>query len=342
MMLLVTGIIVFVLAILSIPLSMSSYLAYDFANTSRSLKRQLKTNHELSQKTIAQAKEKQEILANQNKVLEEQVIARTTEIAKQNTVLEHQKKEITDSINYAKRIQQAFLPAQETIHQYIPGSFILYMPKDIVSGDFYFFEKKDDAVYLAAADCTGHGVPGALMSMIVHEKLNHAVKQYDQPAEILKSINQQVKNALKQHQSEGASRDGCDIALCKITSTELVYSGAFRPLYVFDHEKQLREIKATKTAIAGLTPYNQEFEQSSFQLNEIKAVYFFSDGYADQFGGEKNKKLTTRKFKELLALILDQPIDQQRDTLESFFIEWRSELEQIDDVLVIGINFPRL
>ncbi|MGZ4038237.1 MAG: SpoIIE family protein phosphatase, partial [Bacteroidia bacterium] len=274
------SLIVFIaLAVLSLPLSMTAYLSHDFAMTSKSLQQQLETNEELSRQTIRQEKEKQELLANQNKVLEVQVEQRTHEIAKQNKMLEHQKKEITDSINYAKRIQQALLPDLQEISTHLPNSFIFYLPKDIVSGDFYFFHQKDNAIYIAAADCTGHGVPGALMSMIVHEKLNHAMESYSSPAEILKSINSQVKDALKQNQGEHASRDGCDIAICRITDETVTYAGAYRPLYIFNRQNEFSELKATKTAIAGLTPYEQVFEETTLPVSGLKMIYMFSDGY---------------------------------------------------------------
>lgn len=342
-----------VLSILSIPLSMTAYLAYDFAYTNKSLAKKLKENQELNAKSIQQEKEKQELLANQNRTLEIQVAQRTKEIAEQNKMLEHQKKEITDSITYAKRIQQALLPELSEIKAKLPNSFILYLPKDIVSGDFYYFQTfssgaehpgrmeklNESGTYIAAADCTGHGVPGALMSMIVHEKIEAATKIFNQPKDILKSINKQVKDALKQYQNENASRDGCDIAFLKLSNNKLFYSGAYRPLYLFDKENNFSEVKATKTAIAGLTPYDQEFEQHEFDSTQLNAVYVFSDGFADQFGGEKTKKLTTKKFKELLSKIVDLPIDEQKEHLNTFFSSWKGQVEQIDDVLVIGIRF---
>jgi serine phosphatase RsbU (regulator of sigma subunit) len=338
-----------IIAVLSIPLSMSGYLAYDFARTNKSLSDQLKTNEELS-------KEKEAILSNQNKVLETQVQERTQEIAAQNKILEHQKKEIMDSINYAKRIQQALLPDLGLVKHSLPNSFILYIPKDIVSGDFYFFsnltsnstsEKElsnrntnaSSGVLIAAADCTGHGVPGALMSMIVHEKLEQAIKLSTEPSEILKSLNKQVKDALKQSQNENSSRDGCDICFCRIQGNKLSFAGAFRPLYVYRKQGEFTEIKATKTAIAGITPHEQAFAQSELNTDELKAVYLFSDGFADQFGGEKSKKLTTKKFKELLNKVVDLPVEEQKERLEDFFKNWRGNVEQIDDVLVIGIKF---
>jgi len=342
-----------ILAILSIPLSMTAYLAYDFARTNIYLADKLKENVALNEKSLKHEKEKQDLLLNQNQMLETQVAERTKEIADQNKVLEHQKKEITDSINYAKRIQQALLPELSEIKSKLPNSFVFYLPKDIVSGDFYFFQSftagaehpgrthqnNQDGVFIAAADCTGHGVPGALMSMIVHEKLEGATKIFSEPKDILKSINKQVKDALKQYQSESASRDGCDIAFLKIVGNNLSYAGAFRPIYLFDKQGALSEIKATKTAIAGLTPYDQEFAQTEIDTTQLKAIYVFSDGFADQFGGSKSKKLTTKKFKELLSSIVNLPVEAQNLELERFFIDWKGNVEQIDDVLVIGITF---
>ncbi len=333
-----------ILSVLSIPLSMTAYLAYDFAFTNKSLTKQLSENDELSKKSMQQEKEKQDLLANQNKILEVQVSERTKEIGEQNKMLELQKKEITDSINYAKRIQQALLPDLETIQKKLPNSFVLYLPKDIVSGDFYFFyelinTKNSNELLIAAADCTGHGVPGSLMSMIVHEKLCNAVNQTSEPAEILQQLNKQVKDALKQHDTENASRDGCDIAICKITENTISYSGAYRPLYLFNKKGEFSEIKATKTAIAGLTPYDQEFKQTELETKNLKAIYLCSDGFADQFGGEKSKKLTTKKFKLLLTSLINLPVNEQKFKLESFFNNWRGEVEQIDDILIIGITF---
>lgn len=349
----ITFSVLIIIAILSIPLSMTAYLAYDFARTNRNLVDQLQANDALNKKSLEQEKEKQELLSNQNRMLETQVAQRTKEIAEQNKQLEHQKKEITDSITYAKRIQQALLPELSEIKAKLPTSFIYYMPKDIVSGDFYFFQsfnsssdhpgrthvESENGVFIAAADCTGHGVPGALMSMIVHEKLESATRIFNQPKDILKSINQQVKDALKQYQNENASRDGCDIALLKLVGNKLSYSGAYRPLYYFDKNNTFNEIKPTKTAIAGLTPYDQQFDQSELDTNDLKAVYVFSDGFADQFGGEKVKKLTTKKFKELLARIMELPAEVQKAELDTFFTQWKGNVEQIDDVLVIGITF---
>ncbi|HXB41802.1 MAG TPA: SpoIIE family protein phosphatase [Bacteroidia bacterium] len=329
-----------IFAILSLPLSMSVYLAYDFAGANKTLKEQIIQIEDLSVKAIKEEQEKKEILENQNQVLEEQVKERTAEIAEQNSVLENQKKEITDSIIYAKRIQQSILPAEEEFAKHLPKSFVLYMPKDIVSGDFYFLKKKGKEIFVAAADCTGHGVPGALMSMVAHEKLEDAVELNSEPGKILSLLNQGVKKTLKQSNTDNSTRDGCDIVLLRINGKEISYSGANRNLCIIRKgATTVEEIKSTKCAIGGLTSEGQVYLQHEAEMNDGDSVYLSSDGYADQFGGDKEKKLTTRKFKELLLSVQNLSMENQGKYLKDFNITWRNELEQIDDILVIGIRF---
>ncbi|MDX2173285.1 MAG: SpoIIE family protein phosphatase [Bacteroidota bacterium] len=349
----------FILSIISIPLSMSIFLAWDFSQTNKNLKMQLVKNEELSEQTIAQAKEKQELLANQNKFLEEQVEERTREINEQKKELHLKNVEITDSINYSKHIQIALLPEEEDIKLALPGSFILYQPKDIVSGDFYWFHKIDkssfnqrqpsiinqqSSILIAAADCTGHGVPGALMSLIAIENLNKAIEFEQEPCKILELVNKNIKNALKQNTDKSA-KDGMDIALCKIeqlseTSFKVLFSAANRPLWIVRHNaKDVEEIKATKTAIGGHTDYNQIFEQHVLEFSMGDTLYMFSDGYADQFGSDKNKKLTTKRFKEILLEINNLPPEEQKQYLQNYIFNWKGKLEQIDDILVIGLKF---
>jgi len=359
-------------SLISIPISMSVFLAWDFSQTNKNLKQQLVKNEELSAQTIAQEKEKQELLANQNKLLEEQVEERTLEINEQKKELQLKNVEITDSINYSKHIQLALLPEEEDIKNALPGSFILYQPKDIVSGDFYWFKELDksafntrnslvgnSSVLIAAADCTGHGVPGALMSLIAIENLNKAVEFENEPHKILELVNKNIKNALKQNTEKGA-KDGMDIALCKIeqiseTNFKVSYSAANRPLWIVRkvlttelvevasinsaNKIELIEIKATKTAIGGHTDYNRQFEQHSLEFKKGDSIYIFSDGYADQFGSNKNKKLTTKRFKELLIEINDFSPEQQKQHLLNYILNWKGKLEQIDDILVIGLKF---
>ena len=260
------------------------------------------------------------------------------ELGIKNKTIEHQKKEITDSINYAKRIQNAILPDLNLMKTELKNSFVLYEPKDIVSGDFFFFKKQQDEISIACADCTGHGVPGAFMSMIGMKELQIANEKYNTPSEILHFLNIQIKETLKQNNIDG-TRDGMDIAFCKITGTKVLYSGANRPLWILKKEAtSIEEVKSTKVAIGGFTDNDQHFENHTIECNAGDTLYMFSDGYADQFGGNQNKKLTTKKLKNLLLSFQNETMEYQHSILKSFILEWRGENEQIDDVLVIGIR----
>jgi serine phosphatase RsbU (regulator of sigma subunit) len=274
---------------------------------------------------------------------EELVIARTqkVEIEKSKLVAEEKNKNITDSITYAKRIQQAQLPKMDEIHASFPDCFILFKPKDIVSGDFYFFYKNEHSVFIAVADCTGHGVPGALMSMIGSEKLNDAVSLSSDPSEILNRLNKGIKTSLRQSESLDSTKDGMDIALCSVNKKDyrLKYAGANRPLWVIRNgQNTIEEIKATKKAIGGFTEDNQQFSTHEIKLQERDTFYIFSDGYADQFGGEYGKKVMTRKFKEVLLEVRDKPMFEQEIYLDSFIESWKAGAEQVDDILVIGVR----
>ena len=259
-------------------------------------------------------------------------------IRKQNIDIELKKKEITDSIVYSKRIQNAILTNQEEVKSKLSNSFIIYRPKDIVSGDFYFFEHKESSFFIAAADCTGHGVPGAFMSLIGIKELSIAHSQSESTGDILFKLNNQIKNTLKQNQID-STRDGMDIGLIKLEGNQITYSGANRPLWIVRANTLIIEVlKATKAAIGGHTIDNQIFEEHRVNLNKGDSVYLFTDGYADQFGGERGKKLTTKDFKKLLQTIHAKTIHEQQNDLIDFFEKWKGESEQVDDVLVIGIK----
>jgi len=272
-------------------------------------------------------------------------------LAKQKYLIEHQKQEITDSINYSKRIQTAILPHDDQIQKYLPQSFFLYKPKDIVSGDFYFLgvpkKKKGEEIQatgpivVAAADCTGHGVPGALMSVISYQNLNEVSRNYSEPKDMLRKLNYRIKVALKQSDDNKSTRDGLDIALSSIkyiseTQAEVKFAMANRPVYIFK-DAEFLELKPTKHAIGGYTARKQEFEQHEIILNRGDVFYLCTDGYADQFGGDRNKKFTTPRFKELLKSIYHLAIDEQKTQLEEAILSWKGENEQLDDILVIGI-----
>jgi serine phosphatase RsbU (regulator of sigma subunit) len=263
------------------------------------------------------------------------------EFEKRKLIAEEKNKNITDSINYAKRIQLAKLPRKEEIYASLPQSFILFKPKDIVSGDFYFFHKTNQSVFIVAADCTGHGVPGAFMSMIGSEKLADAVAHNSDTSEILKHLNKGIKNSLHQSNSDESTRDGMDVAICSIDTEQHIvrYAGANRPLWIIRKEHAVvEEIKGTRKAIGGFTEDDQHFDSHELKLQAGDTFYIATDGYADQFGGESGKKLMTKKFKEILLDIQDKPMQEQKKHLNKFIENWKAEAEQVDDILVIGVR----
>lgn len=264
-----------------------------------------------------------------------------TEVEKSKHIIEEKNKDITDSINYAKRIQQAKLPRKEIIYSALPDSFVLFKPKDIVSGDFYFFHKNDKSIFIASADCTGHGVPGAFMSMIGSEKLDDALAHSADTSEILRHLNKGIKNSLHQTDSDESTRDGMDIALCSVDTDNCVvkYAGANRPLWIIRNgQTAVEEIKATKKAIGGFTEDSQHFDTHVVQLQHGDTFYIFSDGYADTFGGQEEKKLTTKRFKEILLSIQYKSMQDQEAHLGDFIEDWKAGTEQVDDILVIGVR----
>jgi serine phosphatase RsbU (regulator of sigma subunit) len=253
-------------------------------------------------------------------------------------IIEHKNTEITDSINYAKKIQQSILPEPRDFSAAFPESFVFYRPKDIVGGDFYSLNKIAGKNYLAIADCTGHGVPGAFMSLVGSRELSLAIDKSASVSEILAHLNRGMKETLKQNQQD-KTKDGMDVALVKFEDNGIVVSSANRPLWIFRKMKnEIEEVRPTKAAIGGFTPDEQIFEQHEIVLERGDVVYIFSDGYADQFGGEKGKKMTSKKFREVLLNNSGAEMVMQGTILEKHFDEWRGNTEQIDDVLVIGIK----
>ena len=328
-----------ILAILSLPLSMSVYLAFDFAKANQVLASQIVQIEELSAKAIKEEQEKKLLLENQNKMLEEQVKERTKEINKQKEIIEEKNKDITDSITYAKRIQDAILASKEIKYRIFPSAFVLFKPKDIVSGDFYWFTEKNNARLIAACDCTGHGVPGSLMSMIGNNALNQIVNErgITSPDDILNTLHKEVKKTLKQEENTD-TKDGMDVALLSFSSeTEMEYAGAQRPLWVISNG-ELKETKAIKVSIGGQSYGSDvQFIKHHFSLAKGDVVYIFSDGYADQFNSNE-KKLMTKKFKEILLDIQHLSMLEQEKHLDDFIENWKGNLEQTDDILVIGIK----
>ena len=271
------------------------------------------------------------IIANVQKEAEE----------KYKQLIEEKNLVITDSINYAKRIQQAKLPRREEIYASLQQSFILFKPKDVVSGDFYFFHENNKSVFIVAADCTGHGVPGALMSMIGSEKLADALSQSTDTSEILRHLNIGIKKSLHQSDSYESTKDGMDIAICSVNVKNriIIYAGANIPLwFIRKGMAEVEEIKGTNEAIGGLTEDNQYFVSHELKLQKGDTFYLSSDGYADQFGGQNNKKLMKKKFKEILLNIQDKSMQEQEKHLDNFIENWKAGGKQIDDMLVIGVR----
>lgn len=275
--------------------------------------------------------------------LEEKVKERTLEISRQKEKIEHQNKHITDSINYAKNIQNAVLPPFEFISKKLSDFFILFRPRDIVSGDFYWMSQKEDTVIVAAVDCTGHGVPGAFMSMLGVALLNEIVNQQEnlESDVILNELRTNVIKSLRQTGKRGEANDGMDMALVVIDfkKQKLQYSGAHNHLY-FIRNNDLEVYKADRIPIS-FNPYTMDkvFSKHEITLEKGDSLYIFSDGLADQFGGPKNKKFGVKRFKETILLAQDKSMYEQKTLLEQKLDEWKGKKEQIDDILVIGIKF---
>jgi len=250
--------------------------------------------------------------------------------------LEEKNQEITDSITYAKRIQSAILPPDKVVKEHLNESFILYKPKDIVAGDFYWFEKSGSKVLFAAADCTGHGVPGAMVSVVCNNALNRSVREYNltDVGSILDKTREIVVKEFEKTDVE--VKDGMDIAICSLEGDKLEYAGAYNPLWII-RNGVLMETKANKQPIGHFDnpePYTTHF----FEVEKGDSIYIFSDGYVDQFGGERGKKFKVKAFRELLLSIQDKSMEEQKILIDKTFETWRGELEQVDDVCIIGVR----
>jgi serine phosphatase RsbU (regulator of sigma subunit) len=250
-------------------------------------------------------------------------------------------KNITDSLIYAQRIQEALLPSEDYFRGYFRESFIFYKPKDIVSGDFFWIEEKQGKIFIVAADCTGHGVPGALMSMIGHELLDKIINVDNvlKPSEILEILSKGLEKIFSREKNVGTIiHDGMDIAICVVdrTKRKIQFSGAFLPLYII-RDNRLIELKGDKYFI-GMTPPGVSYTNSEMELMKDDMLYLFSDGYIDQFGGSENKKFMYRRFRYLLMTIYHFPVDDQKSILEENIRTWMGAGPQIDDMLVIGFK----
>jgi serine phosphatase RsbU (regulator of sigma subunit) len=270
-------------------------------------------------------------------------------LEEKNALIEHQKeiveeknKDITDSIHYAQRIQRAILPSADYQRNILPSSFTLFKPKDIVSGDFYWIEKWGSKIIVAVIDCTGHGVPGAFMTFVAYSLLNEAVLEHgiDDPAAILNEMRRNLNKMLRQKNDSEALKDGMDISICALDlkAMTLEYSGAYNPLWLV-RKNQINETKADKQPIGVfLDSEPKPFTKHTIPVEQGDMFYLFTDGYADQFGGEKGKKFKYKSLQQLLVSINEKPVEEQRSILDHEFEKWKGNINQIDDVCIVGVR----
>ncbi|MFC2091072.1 PP2C family protein-serine/threonine phosphatase, partial [Bacteroidota bacterium] len=252
-----------------------------------------------------------------------------------------QQKEIMDSIYYAQRIQRSMLPSREILEKLLPEHFVLFKPRDIVSGDFYWAAEQNNSIYFTASDCTGHGVPGAFMSMLGIGFLNEILNKVNdiEPNEIMNLLRNNLIEALHQKGESGENKDGMDMVMCRFDPKEmnLTFASANNPLYHFS-KGELNRYKGDSMPVAiheNMDPFNLK----KIKVSKGDRVYLFSDGYADQFGGPKSKKLMSKRFREMILSTMEENMSRQGELLDIAFVEWKGDIEQVDDVVVIGIQF---
>lgn len=332
----------FLLCVISIPLSISIYQAWVHSDVQRNLSYQSVQVKELTTETVMIKNQKTEAERQRDEIEKQKLIAEEQRsiAEEQRRLLEVKNREILDSIEYAKRIQTAILPPPRVVKEFLKNSFILYLPKDIVAGDFYWMESIEDRIYFAACDCTGHGVPGAMVSVVCNNALHRAVNEFALrlPGEILdKARELVVENFAK---SDEDVKDGMDASLCSldITTRKLFWAGANNPIWIYRASSNImEEIKADKQPIGkALEP--KPFNSHEMDLQEGDCIYLFTDGYADQFGGSNNKKLTRTKFRELLLEIAKLPMNEQRNRLLEHHDTYRGKEEQVDDICIVGVR----
>ncbi len=291
---------------------------------------------EIEHQKIELEQSNEEILAQRDEIENKNVV-----ITEQRDIALKQKQEITDSIHYAQRIQEAVLPNRKMFVDYIADYFIFFKPKDIVSGDFYWMTRIEDKLIVTAADCTGHGVPGAFMSMLGLTFLNEIVNK-DRvlvPSKILDRLREKIISSL--HQEEGETKDGMDMSIAVIDTTkkEIQFAGAYNPMYMIKNgSEEIIKVKADRMPIGIHLKMDNDFTNHVINYDSGDVVYLFSDGYVDQFGGERGRKLKSVKFQELLLNIKSKPMKEQKEILGKFLNKWRGELEQLDDIIVIGLK----
>jgi ligand-binding sensor domain-containing protein/serine phosphatase RsbU (regulator of sigma subunit) len=289
-------------------------------------------------------KVRERALQEEKRKLEAMVNERTAEVVEKNKELDEINKDITASIRYAKRIQDAILPPDEFVRQHLPNTFVLFKPKDIVSGDFYWMEERQEKIIFAAVDCTGHGVPGAFMSIVGHNVLDRVVGEGNitEPARILDELNRGISETLRQSNLEDNTvRDGMDIAMCAIDRKKgiLEFAGAYNPLWLI-RNGELTEIKANKFPIGNSRSGDMnKFTNHELQLQKGDTLYIFSDGYCDQFGGPAGKKFKASALRQILLANQHLSMEAQHVLLDASIEEWRGNHEQVDDILIIGTRY---
>ena len=274
--------------------------------------------------------------------LETELAIRTKEVMKQKDELEVKNRDITDSINYAQRIQKSILPSIVTITDNFSGAFVYYKPRDIVSGDFYWYDRVNENKFLiVCADSTGHGVPGAFMSMIGTTLIKDIClrKDVNSPSDVLGSLDKELQSTLNQNVDAERANDGMDIIVCEIdvNTHYMRFSSAMRPLILYK-DNELQYVRGTKASIGGDPKAEKRFENVGFQLNQGDIIYMFSDGYPDQFGGPRGKKFKMDRVKNMLADVCDKPMEIQQEYVNKTFNEWKGKLQQVDDVLFMGVR----
>ena len=279
-----------------------------------------------------------------NLLLEEKNVAITSQkevIEEQKKTVEVKQKQIVDSINYAKRIQESILIPEQTIQQHLPNSFVLFIPRDIVSGDFYWFHQQGNQSIVVCADCTGHGVPGAFLSMVGSTLLNEIVvhKKITDPANIMKQLAAGVSDTLKHKEKDEMDTDGMDISICTFSNNELHFAAANNPIYVVN-QNGLQEIEPQVNSINGIFEMNGDEKIESIKLSPEAGsmIYMSTDGFADQPGQTTKKKLYSAGFEKMLTELHHLPLQEQKQKLATFFNEWKGNLKQHDDILVMGIR----
>ncbi|MEX2484404.1 MAG: SpoIIE family protein phosphatase [Brumimicrobium sp.] len=267
-------------------------------------------------------------------------------IQNKNKILQDTQKDFLDSVNYAQKLQEAILPNQDKIKEYVRDSFILYKPKDIVSGDAYWLSRTKEHLFIAAIDCTGHGIPGAMLTILANNLLREIIlkQEVNDPGEILNTLDKELMATFNNDEHIQQTLDGLDIVLIRLdkASDKLSYAAALRPLFIVRNSEYF-ELKGDRYPIGLLEGITKDFKTYTFDLQENDSIYLYSDGYADQFGGPKQlqggKKFTKKKLRELLLSIQDLPMEEQLGFLDYIHNNWKQDIEQTDDIVVIGLKF---